>query len=79
MITYKLRIDTISNEKTYTAYGVEVFENDQGIKSYPDLFVDYDKALKFVDLLNSEKLELVHIEDVIEDTLFLNCYGGLKP
>ncbi len=69
MITYKLRIDTISNEKTYTAYGIDVFKNNQVIKSYPDLFIDCNKAQNFVHLLNSEKLELVHLEDVLEDAL----------
>jgi hypothetical protein len=70
MVEYKLRVDNlVCEDEPYVAYGVDAIWNGEVVQSYQDIFFDYDKAVEFVDLLNSEELELIHLHDVIEDAL----------
>lgn len=70
---YRLRSDVITDDDgvEVIVYGVDVFDRatDKVLKSIPDIFVDCVTAKAFIELCNSEKLNLVHMEDVIEDAL----------
>ena len=71
-ITYELRTDIVNDEErcSYIVYGI-MAKNIRGktLQSIPDIFFDREKAEEFVNLCNSEKLELVHLMDVIEEIL----------
>ncbi len=71
-ITYTLRCDTVLDEEgqAYTVYGITALNNSgKELASFPDMFFDKQKAIDFVNLCNSERLELVHLADVVEDAL----------
>ena len=63
----------ISKTEKYVSYGIEawVIKNVkyQLALYVPDLFLEYDRARKFVNLCNSLQISLVHILDIIEDEL----------
>lgn len=71
MYTYRIRTDRIEDEENtlHTVYGIEVLENGKLLKAIPDVFTNSERAENFIALLNSEKLELIHLPDVIEDEL----------
>lgn len=67
-----MRIDTIHDEdgKKYTVYGIDAVDfNGKILESFPDIFFDIQKAEVFVNLCNENKLELIHLADVVEDAL----------
>ncbi len=71
-IRYILRTDTVTDEdnRQHTVYGITALnENSETVDTYPDIFFDKQKAEEFVNLCNFEKLELIHLADVIEDIL----------
>lgn len=71
-IKYILRCDTVTDEekREHTVYGITAL-NGRGIEAatFPDIFFDKQKAEDFVELCNSEKLELIHLADAVEDVL----------
>ncbi|MBQ7821905.1 MAG: hypothetical protein IJ391_06455 [Clostridia bacterium] len=69
--TYKIRTDNILDEdnNTHTVYGIEVWQDNILLKAVPDVFVDHDRAKTLVMLCNNEKLDPIHLMDVIEDEL----------
>lgn len=71
-ITYILRTDIVKDEENaeFTVYGITALNNDgKVLDTYSDIFFDKQKAIEFVSLCNSEKLELIHLKDVVEDAL----------
>ena len=68
---YILRTDIVTDEENqkYTVYGITAIDNlGNVLESYEDIFFDKKKAEEFIELCNEEKLELIHLEGVIEDT-----------
>ncbi len=53
----------------YRSYGIFVFLHRRLILHIPDVFCERDKADEFVRLCNAEQPELIHLEELIEDTL----------
>ena len=71
-VIYKLRIDTVTDEnnRKHTVYGITALDSFENVlKTFEDIFFDKQKAEKFIALCNYEKLELIHLQDVIEDIL----------
>lgn len=56
----------INNVENIT-YGVCVVQNGNMIDYMLGISNDYEQAVSFVNLCNSESLELVHFRDVVED------------
>lgn len=50
----------------YTGYGISCLDSRVVV---PDITTDKDKLMDFINLLNDEDLQVVHIFDVIEDFL----------
>ncbi|MBQ3970167.1 MAG: hypothetical protein II685_06770 [Clostridia bacterium] len=75
MITYKLTEDNIFNETlgSYAAYGIEAFDDVKNcsVVNIPDIFPDKSSAEKYIELFNKEKLDLIHLENVIENIIQL--------
>lgn len=71
-VKYTLRTDIITDEdkQKYTVYGITAIDNFGNIlKTFEDIFFSKQKAEEFVKLCNEEKLELIHLQDVVEDAL----------
>lgn len=71
-VKYILRTDIIKDEgnRSYTVYGItatDMFGN--ALKTVKNIFLNIKQAEEFIELCNSEKLELVHLQDVVEDVL----------
>lgn len=69
---YILRTDVVTDEENrrYTVYGITALDNfGNMLKSFEDIFFYKNKAEEFVKLCNEEKLELIHLQDVVEDAL----------
>ena len=67
-----MRTDIVRDEdnQKYTVYGITALDNfGNMLKTFEDIFFDKNKAQKFVKLCNEEKLELIHLQDVVEDAL----------
>ena len=67
-----MRTDFAKDEENhqYTVYGITALDNfGNMLKTFKDIFFDKNKAEEFVKLCNEEKLELVHLQDVVEDVL----------
>ncbi len=54
-------------EKRVKAYGIVVFDNAFYVKFVKDVTTDYNAIKHLVKDLNDYKIELVHLDDVIED------------
>ena len=71
-VKYTLRTDIVTDEDTnkHTVYGVDALDRYENVlESVADIFFDKQKAEEFIKLCNEEKLELIHLQDVIEDIL----------
>lgn len=71
-VKYILRADTVTDEdnREHLVYGITAVDTRGNVlESYEDIFFDKQKAEEFIELCNEEKLELVHLENVIEDVL----------
>ncbi len=69
---YNLRKDVVKDEdgQYHTVYGIEAVDADgKVLQSFEDIFFDLEKAVEFVELCNQNKLELIHLEGVVEDAL----------
>ena len=67
-VKYTLRTDIITDEdkQKYTVYGITAIDNFGNIlKTFEDIFFSKQKAEEFVKLCNEEKLELIHLQDVV--------------
>lgn len=63
------RIVTSKFDDTTDVFGLEFFENGVSLKCVEDIFCEYEKAQALMELINSQKLEKEHIDDVIDDAL----------
>ncbi len=71
-VKYTLRTDIVTDEDNnkHTVYGVDALDRFENVlESVADIFFDKLKAEEFIKLCNEEKLELIHLQDVIEDIL----------
>lgn len=71
-VKYILRTDIVTDNRNqkYTTYGISAINNINNVlKTFPHIFFSKDKAEEFVELCNDEKLELIHLQDVVEDAL----------
>lgn len=69
-VIYKLRTDTVTDEnnRKHTMYGIIALDKFENIlKTVKNIFYNKQKAEEFIELCNREKLELIHLQDVIED------------
>lgn len=69
---YILRTDVVTDEENqkYTVYGITALDNFGNVlNTFEDIFFSKQKAEEFVELCNDEKLELIHLQDVVEDVL----------
>ena len=69
---YSIREDVTEDEEgqLHTVYGIDVI-SDSGacIKSVPDLFCEKEKATALIDTCNKLQLHIVHLMDVILDSI----------
>ena len=74
--TYLLRSDlSVLNKKRITTYGIRVIDgNCHTVKSIPHIFLERKKAVEFVARCNTENLDPIHIDDVIEDLKYESKY-----
>jgi len=71
-VKYILRADTVTDEDNceHLVYGITAIDTRSNVlESYEDIFFDKQKAEEFIELCNEEKLELIHLPDVIDDIL----------
>ena len=70
-VEYALRIDIFydKEENPHLIYGVNAFEDGEIRQVFPGIFLDRSKAEEFITLCNSEKLEIIHLPDVVRDLL----------
>ena len=71
-IAYILRCDTVTDEDDcpHIVYGITALNCfGKTLATFADIFFDKQKAIDFVKLCNSERLELIHLADVVEDAL----------
>lgn len=71
-VIYKLRTDIVLDEDNceYTVYGITALDSYENVlMTVEDIFFDKQKAEEFVELCNQEKLELIHLQNVIEDVI----------
>lgn len=71
-VKYTLRTDIVTDEDNnkHTVYGVDALDRFENVlESVADIFFDKLKAEEFIKLCNEEKLELIHLQAVIEDVL----------
>lgn len=71
-VKYTLKTDIVTDEENHahTVYGITVLDNFENIlKTIKDIFLNKQKAEEFIELCNKEKVELIHIQDVIDDML----------
>ena len=63
-----MKVKYALQSKTITTYGVKALDkNGKVVKQIDNVFYDKDKAEDFVTLCNSEKVELIHLQNVAED------------
>lgn len=71
-VTYTLRTDIVTDEDNHKhiVYGINALDSFGSVlKSVDNIFFSKQKAEEFIELCNEEKLELIHLKDVIEDIL----------
>ena len=72
---YKMTVTNERDEegKEYVGYGIEAWmisgTEQRMVQRVPDIFLERDRARRFVDLCNDECVELVHLFDVIDNVL----------
>lgn len=73
MITYTVIKENLQNCKfgRYVSYGICAYSEEAKmiIKSVSDVFLEKDKAEKLVVLCNENRLDPIHLSDVIEDAI----------
>lgn len=73
MIRYEAFEETFNKGKfnSYVTFGVRAVDtiSNTEVVSISDVFTDQKTAEYFVELFNTQKLELIHLNDVIEDLL----------
>lgn len=74
---YEIREDLIKDEsgKNVKVYGIDVFRtvcmNKEILFSIPNIFVDYYRIQRLVNMCNENSVSVLHISDIIDDALLL--------
>lgn len=71
-VIYTLRTDIVTDEDNHKhiVYGITALDRFGNVlNTFEDIFFSKQKAEEFVELCNDEKLELIHLQDVVEDVL----------
>lgn len=55
--------------ESIVSYGIMLCRDDDVIESVDDVFIEHSKAQEFVDLLNAEKADPLHLMQLIEEAL----------
>lgn len=61
-----------NGENTRTSYGISAISTEDNVTvlcSVEDITDERDELAKFVELCNTEKLEIEHLQNVVEDFL----------
>lgn len=69
-VKYTLRTDILNDESNqkHTVYGITALDNFGNVlETIEDIFLSKEKAEEFIELCNEEKLELVHLQNVVDD------------
>lgn len=66
MTEYKVCEDTDSQ---HYVYGIAAFSDDVALRIIPRVFSSLKDARRVVGLLNELKIELCHLDDIVEDYL----------
>ncbi len=71
MFTYQTQEEKIYHPLTgsYTAYGILVVCQSKLIEYVSNVFLNRAEAEDFVGLCNELELDVIHLHDVIEDTI----------
>lgn len=67
---YTLRTDILNddNNQQHTVYGINALDNFGNVlKTIEDIFFSKETAEEFIELCNEEKLELIHLQNVVDD------------
>lgn len=73
MVTYKVIEENLQNceFESYVAYGISVYSEDKKmiLDTISDIFLEKEKAEKLVELCNKNKLDPIHLREVVEDAI----------
>lgn len=73
MITYKVIKENLQHCELgrYIAYGICVYSEEARmiLKSISDVFIERDKVEKLVALCNENKLDPIHLSEVVQDAI----------
>ncbi len=56
-------------KNTYGFYGIECYENEKLIESFPQLSANKEEVRHFAKLINEEDIDLAQLEYFLEDFL----------
>lgn len=70
LITYSIITEQNNGSECgeYTSYGIDVSDGERRFTIH-DVFFDKREALKCIGLFNSEQLEIIHLEQVLDEIL----------
>ena len=69
-VKYTLRTDILNDESNqkHTVYGINALDSFGNLlETIEDIFLSKEKAEEFIELCNEEKLELIHLQNVVDD------------
>lgn len=73
MVTYKVIEENLQNCEfgRYVSYGICVYSEERRmiLKSISDVFLEKDKMEQLVMLCNENRLDPIHLSEVIEDAI----------
>ena len=73
MLTYKLRKDNLFHQDigNYSSYGIDAVDKKSGIpiRSILDVSLEKEPLEKLIFLCNKLRLNIIHLDDVVEDFL----------
>lgn len=67
--SYSYRKEWHEDLDGYVSYGIELTSGDFLLGYFPDVFVDEQDAIDFVQQCNEGQVEPCHIEQLIEDAI----------
>ena len=70
MIKYKLQKQVINVEgQSYNTYSILCYRNGKLLTKIFDAFADETHAKRFVNMCNTNKLDPIHLQNVLDDYL----------
>ncbi len=75
-INYRICEGVYTDEqgRRYSAFGIEAVRSTGEIgESFPDIFFDEVQARQLVELCNRERVEPVHLFDIVTDAITAQC------